>query len=422
MKCLSVLFFVFLLLAFSNKACSQQYYSQDIATAKLYKVGDQTSMPIIALNGNDAMELDFDDLSNRIKNYYYTFQLCNADWTPTILHSFEYIKGFENTKISTYRNSSLAFIRYIHYQATVPDRNSYPSKSGNYLLKVFLDNDTSKVVFTKRFVVVNSQSVVAAQVQQPFNAKYFNTSQKLLISVQTNNQIQALNPSDLKVVVLQNNNWQTSLFLDRPNIYRGNYFEYNDETVTTMPAGKEFRWIDLRSLRLKSDRMQTMSNKGDTSFITVIPDKTRNGLPYIYYRDMDGSYTITTLETINPFWQGDYAWVHFSYVPPDNRPLEGSDVYIFGEMTNFIADASGKMAFNQEKGVYEKDLLLKQGYYNYLYVTQPSGGKGYPDMSVTEGNYWATENRYVVLVYYRPFGARSDEVIGYAAVNSIFQR
>jgi hypothetical protein len=192
--------------------------------------------------------------------------------------------------------------------------------------------------------------------------------------------------------------------------------------VTTMPAGKEFRWIDLRSLRLKSDRMQTMSSRGDTSFITVIPEKTRGDQPYIYYNDMNGSYTITTLESINPFWQGDYAWVHFSFTPPNNRPLEGSDMYIFGEMTNFGADTSGRMTFNQDKGVYEKNLLLKQGYYNYLYVTQPSAGKGYPDMSVTEGNYWATENRYVVLVYYRPFGSRSDEVIGYAAINSIFQR
>ncbi|HWJ28510.1 MAG TPA: hypothetical protein VNS32_18345, partial [Flavisolibacter sp.] len=109
-------------------------------------------------------------------------------------------------------------------------------------------------------------------------------------------------------------------------------------------------------------------------------------------RDMNGSYTVTTLETINPFWQGDYAWVHFSYVPPDNRAIEGQDVYMFGEMTNYAADESGKMTFNPDKGVYEKTLSLKQGYYNYLYVTQPAGGRGYPDMIQTEGNFWGTED------------------------------
>jgi hypothetical protein len=52
----------------------------------------------------------------------------------------------------------------------------------------------------------------------------------------------------------------------------------------------------------------------------------------------------------------------------------------------------------------------------------PINKKGYPDFSQTEGNYWATENAYVILVYYRPFGARADELIGYTSLNSVFQR
>jgi hypothetical protein len=226
----------------SVKASAQD---PDVHTTKLYKSGDQTSFPLFSLNSTDALELHFDDFNNRVRNYYYTFQLCNADWSPSILHPFEYIKGFQNVRISNYRNSSIATTRYIHYWASIPDRNCTPSKSGNYLLKVYLDNDTSQVVFTKRFVVLNNQTSVAAQIQQPFNATLFRTSQKLNVQVQTDNRVQALSPNDIKVVILQNNNWQTSLFIDRPTIYRGNYYEYNDETVSSMPAGKEFRWIDL---------------------------------------------------------------------------------------------------------------------------------------------------------------------------------
>ena len=189
-----------------------------------------------------------------------------------------------------------------------------------------------------------------------------------------------------------------------------------------MPAGKEFRWIDLRSLRLMSDRMQEIDNKKDTTHVYVKPDPLRNQQVYVYYRDLNGSYTIETMESINPFWQGDYAWVHFSYFPPANRALEGSDIYLFGEFTNYGSDTSGKMSFNRERGAYEKTLFLKQGFYNYTYATQPVGKIGFPDFSWAEGNYYATENSYTVLVYYRPFGARSDEVIGYAQVNSVFQR
>ena len=74
--------------------------------------------------------------------------------------------------------------------------------------------------------------------------------------------------------------------------------------------------------------------------------------------------------------------------------------------------------------MYEKELYLKQGYYNYSYVTKTDRKDSPPDVSLenTEGNYWGTENSYMVLVYFRPFGARADELIGFTRTNSAFQR
>jgi hypothetical protein len=259
-------------------------------------------------------------------------------------------------------------------------------------------------------------------VVQPFNAELFRTAQKVQISVQTNPQIQVMSPNDLKVVLLQNNGWETSLYIDRPTIYRGNYYEYSDETLTSMLAAKEFRWIDLRSLRLMSDRILQMENRGNIMNVYLKPDPPRTGQQYVYYRDLDGSYTIEALEDINPFWQSDYAYVHFTFFPPGNIPVAGRDVYIYGELTNYGKDTSAKMVFNPDKGAYEKTLFLKQGYYNYMYALQPANGIGYPDFSLTEGNYWGTENKYTVLVYYRPFGSRADELIGFTSLSSIFQR
>lgn len=398
-----------------------QIFNPNIKTVKLYRTGDQTSFPIIFLNSTEGLELQFDDLDNYVKNYYYTFQLCNADWSPGILHPFEYITGFQNVRITNYRNSSLATTRYVHYQANVPDRNSYPSRSGNYLLKVFLDNDTSRLVFVKRMVIADTRASVAAQVLQPFNSTLYRTGQKLTIAVQTDNRVQALSPNDFKVAILQNNNWQTSVFVDRPTIYRGNYYEYSDEAYTALPAAKEFRWIDLRSLRLKSDRMLDINTRKDTTEVTVIPDPNRSSQVYVYYRDLNGSYTIETLESINPFWQGDYAVVHFSFFPPGNKPFPGNDLYLFGEFTNYASDTTGKMMFNKDRGAYEKTMFLKQGFYNYLYALKSPDGKGFPDFNQTEGNYYGTENNYLVLVYYRSFGAKADEVIAYTSVNSNFR-
>src|SRR3989440_10191612 len=157
----------------------EQIRSTELKTVQLYAYGDQLAYPILQLNSSDRMELHFDDLEGNIKNYYYTYQLCNADWTPAMLSSFDYISGFLQQRITNYRTSNISLTRYTHYQAVLPDRNCMPKVSGNYILKVFLDGDTSKLAFTKRFLVYDNKAVIAVQVQQPFNAQFFHTHQKI---------------------------------------------------------------------------------------------------------------------------------------------------------------------------------------------------------------------------------------------------
>ncbi|WP_350340130.1 type IX secretion system plug protein domain-containing protein [Paraflavitalea speifideaquila] len=153
-------------------------YSPRIQTVLLHPYGNQLGQPIITLGAIGGLELHFDDLDANVRNYSYTFQLCNADWTPAILSQFDFISGFSQQRINTYRVSSIAFTRYTHYQATLPDRNCAPSRSGNYILKVFLNGDTSKLIITKRMLVVKEQSAISAQIQQPFNGQIFRTHQK----------------------------------------------------------------------------------------------------------------------------------------------------------------------------------------------------------------------------------------------------
>ena len=154
-------------------------YSSSIHTIQFYEAGNQVSVPVIRLGGIGNLELHFDDLEGNIKNISYTYMPCNADWTPAMLSQFDYIKGFSQNRITNYRVSSLATTRYVHYQALVPDRNCYPSRSGNYILKVFLNGDTSKLLFTRRMLVVDSKTNIAAQIQQPYNGLLFKTHQKI---------------------------------------------------------------------------------------------------------------------------------------------------------------------------------------------------------------------------------------------------
>lgn len=396
-------------------------YQPYIRSVKLYRAGDFYSYPVLNLNSPDLLELHFDDMEANSKSCYYTYQLCDADWSPSDMRPFDYIKGFQSNRITTYRYSSLSETKYMHYTATIPDRNCMPIRSGNYLLKVFLNNDTSQLLFTKRFMIIDSRVSIGAQVLKPFNAQITITDQRIRVAVSTANaQINTLSPQDLKIVVLQNNIWPTSIMVNRANIYRGDYFEYNDD-ATAFPAGKEWRWIDLRTMRLKTDRMLGIVDTAKRIEVYVKPDAERRQQVYIYYRDINGRFTVENQDGNNPDWQSDYAYVHFTYVPPGKQAYPGRDLYIFGELSNYSADDAYKMTFNPDKGVYEGTLFLKQGYYDYDYVLVDPRTRVIERTSFaeTEGNYDITENGYTILVYYKPFGGRYDQLIGYTLINSL---
>ncbi|HNA90720.1 MAG TPA: DUF5103 domain-containing protein [Chitinophagaceae bacterium] len=425
MKYVLTTLFVCLMLA-GQSQWPDHIYKPNIHSIKLFKYGDVYSYPVLNLGSNDQIELHFDDLDGEIKNYYYTFQLCNADWNPANIQAFDYIKGFQSNRISNYRISSIIPTRYTHYQAVLPERSMVPTRSGNYLLKVYLNSDTSKLAFTKRFLVVNNRMAVSAQVMQPYNGHLGRTHQRVQVNVNTANaQINSISPQDIKVAIVQNYIWQEASIIDRPTIFRGNYYEYSDESSTTFAAGKEWRWVNLRSFRLRSDRVQQIVDTSKTrTDIYVKPDAERYNQVYIYMPDINGLYTLQNDDGTNPYWQSDYAWVHFSFIPPSNRAFEGRSIYLFGELTNYDLNVDSKMLFNEEKGVYEKSIFLKQGYYNYSYVTltdKKEAGVS-PSFENTEGNYWGADNAYMIMVYYRPFGARADELLGFTRVNSVFQR
>jgi len=391
----------------------------NIKSIKLFSQNDQQSAPILNLGSSDLMELHFDDLDGYVKNYSYTFQLCNADWSEADLSPFDYIKGFTQNRLSQYRVSSIALTNYVHYQALLPDRGCVPSKSGNYLLKVFLNGNLNQMAFTKRFFVVQSKAAIGAQILQPFDNELFRTHQRLQFSIDAT-QLNPVNPQQqVKVVVQQNHRWDNALTNLSPAFIRGNLLEYNGEKDCTFPAGKEYRWADLRSFRFESERIDKVNRTVQPNDIYLKPDPARVAMRYAYYKDYNGWYEISSSESINPFWQGDYANVYFAFVPENNQPYPDKEVFLSGELTNNQLGDSAKMKYNATKGIYEKTLFLKQGYYSYTYLTKDFKNKrGVADAAQTDGNFWETENDYTIFVYFRSLSGRHDELVAVSSVSS----
>ena len=125
---------------------------------------------------------------------------------------------------------------------------------------------------------------------------------------------------------------------------------------------------------------------------------------------------VTTYESINPYWQGDYTNIHFKFIPPTPNAYADKDLYLMGQLTDYQLNESTKMRFNPEKGIYENTQFLKQGYYSYGYMLVDK--KDESKRIDLDGNYWETENNYTILIYYKSFTDQSDQLIGVAKINT----
>ncbi len=394
-----------------------------IRAVKLHPMGDPVAPAILKLNSADQLELNFDEMGSDVHTFYYTFQLCDADWAPVQMSFFDYVKGFSRVRITNYRTASITLSRYIHYNALLPDKNCMPTKSGNYLLKVFIDGDTSRLAFTRRMLVIDQRMDVALQIQQPFNQRYFQTHHRLQINVAARGMDMRYPQQQVKLVVLQNLRWDNRLQLSTPTFIRQDLLQYSNETEMLMAAGKEWRWLNLRSFRLLGDRVRSQRNTDSSFSLFVQEERPRLPNQYFYFRDLNGGFVNETVERINPYWNADYADVHFTFIPPGGQPYRGKDLYVFGEITGYGKNDGAKMTFDPQTGTYKTTLALKQGYYDYMYATKERDQHfGAFSTEWTESDRWETENDYLVLVYYRELGGRYDQLLGITRGSSQFRQ
>ncbi len=133
------------------------------------------------------------------------------------------------------------------------------------------------------------------------------------------------------------------------------------------------------------------------------------GRQHCYYTCINGRIFIRNNDAEDSDIEADYQFVHF-YVPCENPFLE--NVYILSEAFNNILDRHSLMEYSHQDGGYIKSVILKEGYYNYLYVTKRNTLSP-ATTDLIEGNFFQTENEYQVMVYSRTIGMRYDKLIGF---------
>lgn len=216
---------------------------------------------------------------------------------------------------------------------------------------------------------------------------------------------------ELKTVVMQNRRWDNCVVNPKPNIQAANKIEFTHNRQLIFPAGNEYHKFEILDVHIPTLNVDRMEWFDPYYHATLYPNQTARN--YLYDEDQNGAFIIRNSDDEDVATTCDYVFTHFTLKSPQ---LPGGEVYLNGEWTynRFIPEY--RMTYNRETQAYEATALLKQGYYNYNYLFVPDG-ETQGNSGRTDGNFYETENEYIILVYHRPNGGRYDKLVGYRRMN-----
>ncbi len=392
-------------------------YKSNIKTLQLYESTWEFSLPLIKLNAGEQLQLSFDDLDSDKKQYSMTVVHCDAKWNPTDLMISEYVQGFLDLNLINWNYSVNTLQKYTHYSILFPTTNMQLTKSGNYVVYVYQDGDKNKMVLSKRFMVYDEKISILATLKQAIGNDEQYEKQHMDFSVVNTSYNITNSYIDLKVVLTQNYRWDNAVYDIKPTFNTPTQLTYSLDDASTFNGGNEFRYFDTRSLRTYTERVNKIYKDSTNHYrADLTNDVNRSFLNYIFYNDINGGFLIKNKDlATNQDIEADYVWVNF-FMPFDSPSPEGN-FYVLGKLTNWKMDKVNRMTYNYKRQGYECNLLVKQGYYNYIYAFLKDKSKG-GDETLTEGNHWETENDYIIYVYHRARGTYYDQLIGMRKFNS----
>lgn len=418
---------LFLLLSLSAVAAAQDFYlpcadlnyREAVQTVLLYADGNQNKEPIVPLeNPAYRLTLAFDLLGDEGQPLNYTFIHCTQDWFPSALQRNQYASGFDYGRIDDFQYSRNTLIDYVHYRLSFPEEDMMPQLSGNYLLIVYGDDLTEdQVFFTRRFMVLDERAHLQVTVPRYCDdLSLSNTHQQLNITLTMPDLMGANVQQYGNLTIRQNGRWDNATIGLKPSFVYPDRLTYEHQPQTVFEACNQFRRLNFSDFYFESENIARIYQTDDYYVVDYAVCEPKAHKPYITYEDIHGErYIYVANEGRETDTEADYAWVNLFLRWP--APLTGEDLYVIGALNDWRFDDRNRMSYQPQLGGYLCQLLLKQGYYNFQFVTADRD-TGRVTTEQTEGNFWETENLYRIYFYYYNALKGYDELVGYATQNA----
>ncbi len=378
-------------------------YEPQIRTVQLFPAGSPMQPAVISL-GQWNLMLSFDDLRSGRDTYLAKIVHCNFDWSKSSLQDLDFMTDYNEFPINNYEPSIDTHIPYGHYWYNLPA----VKLPGNYVLVVYRTGSKEDIILSRRFMVYENKVGFKRDANLIGPSNMADLNQQINFTINHSN-LYILNPLlDVHVNMRQNQRWDNMAVDMRPSFTRDIEkeldYRYFDDAMM-FKAGNEFRFFDLRSLNYPGRYVARVNKTVKPFEVFIDRDKSRLGMPYSVYLDQNGGYTIDNYDYRQlPFT--NYAYINFSLSSP---PLKNGEVYVTGAFNAWNLNQESKMRYDSANGSYTSRVLLKQGFYDYQYVTKSKSLPPY----YFEGTHFQTENFYEVFIYYRALRPNADLLVGY---------
>lgn len=381
----------------------------NIKTVILRPDREEAYVPIVKLG--EKLIFSFDDINADQHLYTYRIEHCDYNWQPSGLAPSEYLTGYATDRIRIYQNSFNTLQFYTHYELELPNSTNRITKTGNYLITVL--DEFGNPVFNRRFIIYQERVNVGVTAHRSTDPANINEKHSIQFVINHPNLVLNDPAREIKVDVYQNYDWNSVIKNLRPKFVRNQQLLYNYVDGISYWANNEFLYFDTKEVRNATNNI--FKTRLENIFNSYLYTTEARGIyPYSFYPDINGNFVLRTLDAEDVSLEADYSRIHFSLKYPSHSP--GERVYLYGSFNDWQIAEENRMYYNEATGNFEAILLFKQGFYNYTYVSVSDANR--IDTKKVEGSYYQTENDYAVLVYYRRFGDRYDQVIGMGAANS----
>lgn len=412
------LFFIFLISMFSLlvKAQLQEIRSERIASLQVVAGQDWLEDPVIILGGGQSINISFDELTHDSHRYSYTVTHCEPDWSDSEgLFASDYISGFPSGQtLEDYEKSINTNQLFTHYKLTIPNASCRIMMSGNYRVDI-IDEDEEEIVASARFMVCEDLVTVAKEITDNTDIDIQRSHQQVNIKVQFPSSLKCVSPREqFKVAVMQNHRTDNMVWCPYAPQVTQNSMIWTHTPDLIFPAGNEYHAFEILDVHRNSLGVESIDWDGEWNNVHLYHDYPRRA--YVYDEDANGSFYLRNSDNVENDIASEYVKVHF-YL--DTPQLPG-DVYVDGRWASSNEREKYLMEYDDEKQCYHAVIKMKYGYYSYQYVLEQSsnengklaGKQPYSKTSLTEGDFFQTENQYLVLVYYRAPIDRTWRLVG----------